>query len=173
MSKGLVRSQNRAHPVEAPIRKEVIPVEKTISVAGSTGDGWGTVVIGDLPQGNLLFLGAVAYMTFDGTDSTATALDATWAGDFAVGTAPADDSTPTGTQANLVALSAIGAATTRVSPRTRATTAAAGVAVLLDNTDGAMEINLQLLIDNANISGPVDLVAEGELHLAYIILGDD
>jgi len=65
----------------------------------------------------------------------------------------------------------LGAATARVSPVVRAT----GVtAAIFDNTDGSLEINLNLIIDDATISADdVEFTASGVLEIVYCVLGDD
>lgn len=58
-----------------------------------------------------------------------------------------------------------------MSPRARGTNATQAI---LDNTDGSLELNLNLLIDDANISADSQsLTASGELHIVYSVLGDD
>lgn len=173
MGKGLPRSSGRGEASAQEIIKQSIVVKNiAVSVDGATGVGFGTAVIGDLPDGNILFLGAVSYMQFQGP--TSADLSETWEGDYAVGTTATADATLTGTDVNLVASSAIGAATAELSPVTRGASADASNAVILDNTDGSLELNLNLIIDDAHI-GADDLVVtvNGVLHIAYIVLGDD
>lgn len=170
MSKGLPRSLSRASGTAAAQRTSVITVrDKVLTVDGATGVGFGSVVIGDFKEGNILFLGAVANMQFTGP--TDAGLVDTWAGDFGVGTTPAGDATITGTDVDLIASTAIAAATAEASPVTRGELA--GVAIL-DNTDGSLEMNLNLLIDDANISADdIDITVNGELYIMYAVLGDD
>lgn len=144
-----------------------------ISVDGLTGIGFGSAVIGNLPEGNLLFQGAVVYMTFAGSGSDADLVD-TWQGDFSVGTTPADDGTLTAGDVDILASTPLVAATAEVSPRTRIASLDADVGVILDNTDRSLELNLNLLIDDADIGADgVAITATGELHLVLAVLGDD
>ena len=88
-----------------------------------------------------------------------------------IGSAPTADATLSGSEVDIIASTALGAATAGVSPRARGTNA---TQVILDNTDGSLELNLNLLIDDANISADSQsLTASGELHIVYSVLGDD
>lgn len=170
MTKGLARSLGR-NPVAAPVVKQVIPFNAlAVAVAAvSTAVGFGTAIVGDLPEGNILLLGAVAYVqvTAGGTNATAT-----FDGDFSIGSAPTADVTLSGSEVDIIASSALGAATARVSPLVRATNA---TQVILDNTDGSLELNLNLLIDAANITDDtsVPCTVSGFLVLVYSVMGDD
>ena len=157
--KGLPRSRSHAPAIDADIVKLRLPVAAVaMTIAnGSSAPGIGTVVIGDLPEGNLLMLGGVAYLQFDATgDTDATA---TWNGDYAIGSAPnADADLTDATDYDLIASTAIGPAVARVSPVTRGTSAAQAI---LDNTDGSLEVNLNVMIDDADQSGAVSLTVTG------------
>lgn len=170
MGKGLIRSLSRGSPAKQEIVKQVIKVSAVaIVVDGATGIGFGSAVIGDLPEGNILFLGAVAYMQF--SKVTATGVQDTFDGDYGIGTTPASDATITAADVDIISSTALGAATSGVSPRARGTNV---TQAMFDNTDGSLELNLNLLIDDANISADdQNLAASGELHIAYIVLGDD
>lgn len=166
--KGLIRALRR-NPTLQPIVKQAIRVSNLpISVAGTTGVGWGAAVAGDLPAGNILLLGAVAYMQFNSVD---TDVQATYDGDFSIGTTPTADATLSGTDINVTPSTPLGAATAGLSPVVRSASTAAPA--ILDNTDGSLELNLNLIIDDANISGTADFTASGVIHIAYIVLGDD
>lgn len=171
MSKGLTRSMGRATPQAALIIKKTIAVrDLAISVAGTTGIGFGSGAAEGLPEGNILLLGCVANLSFAGGGADANLSD-TWAGDYGVGTTPAGDATITGADVDIVQSTALAAATAEVSPITRGETGTTGL--IIDNTAGAAEINVNLLIDDADISGTVAMLATGEIYLAYIMLGDD
>jgi hypothetical protein len=171
MGKGLPYSIGRGPAANAPIKKKTIALrDLAINVsATSTAVGWGTAVISDFEQGNILFLGAVANLQFTTADTDASA---TWDGDYSIGTTPTADNTLSSTDANIVGSTAIGAATARVSPVARGT---GSTLAIFDNTDGSLEINLNMLIDAANITDDttVNLTVDGELYIAYIVLGDD
>ena len=172
MGKGLPRSLARAG-AKAPIRRLDLNFERvSITVNGATGVGWGTAVIGDFPQGNILLLGATCYAQFTGP--TSAGLVDTFDGDYAIGSAPTADATLSGSEVDIIQSTALGAATAEVSPLARGTSAAAICGTILDNTDGSLELNMNLLIDDANISADgVIMSATGNLSVAYIVLGDD
>ena len=170
MGKGFPYAMSRAGAA-APIMKQTLALRSVaLSVAAvSTGIGFGTVAVGDFPQGNILVLGMVANLRFTATGTNATT---TFDGDFSLGTTATVDSTLDGTDVNLIPSTALGAATARVSPIVRG---ANGTPVLLNNTDGSLEINLNVLIDAANITDDttVPMTVTGEIYIAFIVLGDD
>lgn len=170
--KGLPRSLARGSAATAPIKRHVVKArDVALSIDGATGVGWGTAVIGDLPVGNILFLGAVAYVQI--TEASA-GIDATFDGDFSIGTAPTADNALAGSEVDIIPSTALGAATASVSPRVRATHTAAVTGAVYDNTDGSLELNLNVLIDDANISAD-DAVASADVDavLSYIVMLDD
>lgn len=177
MGKGLPRSHTRgqfaggAGPKGGIIK---VPEGTTMTITGATGNGWGTAVIGDFPAGNILLLGCVGYLQFAGSGSDADLAD-DWEGDYAVGTTPTADATLAGTDANVVPSTALAAATAEVSPKTRGTQADGALAgQVFDNTDGSLELNVNLSIDDADIAGDDSVITvTGELHIAYQVLGDD
>ena len=171
MGKGLPRSMSRGAPQRQEIVKQTYLVRNlTITVDATTGNGFGTVVIGDFPEGNLLYLGGVSYLTFAGSGSDADLSD-TWNGDYSIGTTPSADATLTGTDANLIDSAAIGPAVAEVSPRTRS---AGATQAMLDNTDGSLEINLNLSIDDADIAGTDSVITiNGEVQLLFSVMMDD
>ncbi len=167
--KGLPRSLGRAASARAHVRKTTIPFKNlAVSVVGATGVGFGGAMLGDFPQGNILILGASAYVQVTNVDADATA---TFTGDYSVGTTVSADATLSGTDANIIPSTALAAATAGVSPLTRGISAAPGAPV--DNTDGSLELNLNILIADASISGTADVTASGVVTIAYIVLGDD
>ena len=173
MSKGLPRSLSRGSSASVPIRKLTLDFSAvSVTVNGATGVGWGTAVIGDFPQGNILLLGAVAYAKFTGPGSASLADN--FDGDYSIGSAPTADATLSGSEVDIVQSTALGAATSEVSPRARGTNAAAICGTVLDNTDGSLELNINLLIDDANISADgLVFRADGQVFVSYVILGDD
>lgn len=168
--KGLPRSRSRGSQQLSPIVKLNIPLRNlAVAVAGTTGVGFGTAVIRGLPQGNILLLGAVAYaqISKNGDADVQDAFD----GDFSIGTVPTADVDVSDTgEADIIASTALGAATAGLSPALRATNAAQAI---IDNTDSSLELNFNLLIDDANISGDASFLVNGSLNIAYIVLGDD
>lgn len=173
MGKGFPRSNSRGAPQSHKVIKQTIAVKNLVVPVTSvtTAVGFGTAVIGDLPQGNILFLGAVAYFAFSGSGADANLVD-TWNGDYSIGTSPTADVTLSGAEVDIIGSTATTPAVAEVSTRARGTNV---VQSMLDNTDEAMELNLNVLIDAADIgdSQTVNLTVNGELYIAYILLGDD
>jgi len=173
MTKGLQRSLSRAPITRKPAQllKHIVVVnELAITVDGATGVGFGTAVAGDFPEGNVIFQSAVAYLKIDGPGGDAGLVD-TWAGDFAVGTTPADDGTLTAGDVDIVPSTALAAAVAELGVRTRGAGAPQAV---FDNTDGSLEVNLNVLVDDADISADgIAFVANGEIELLYTMVGDD
>lgn len=174
MGKGLPRSMSRGAPQRQEIIKQVIRVEDleiTVTGGASTALGLGTAVLGDFPEGNILFLGAVSYLQFSGSGSDA-AIAADWEGNYSIGTTASADTTLDGTDANIVASVALAAATAEVSPRTRSSGATQAI---FDNTDGSLEINVNLTTADNDVtdSTAVTMTIDGEVHLVYVVLGDD
>jgi hypothetical protein len=168
--KGLPRSRSRGSVQASPIVKLNIPLRNfQVPVAGTTGVGFGSAPIRGLPEGNILLLGAVAYAQISSNSDAD--VQATFDGDFSIGTVPTADVDVSDTgEADIIASTALGAATSGVSPALRATNATQAI---LDNTDGSLELNFNLLIDDANISGAATFLVNGLLSIAYIVLGDD
>ena len=173
--KGLPRSlgraaQSLAGKARAPFAKHRININNvTVNVADGA-PGFGTAVIGDLPEGNILLLGAVGYINVRTSDAD---VIATFDGDVSVGTTPTADNALSGTDVDILPSTALGAATAKVSPTVRAVSTDAMGGGILDNTDGAMEVNLNLLIDDASISGAAAFLANGYVEIAYSRMGDD
>jgi len=176
MGKGLPRSMKRAAPLRDEIIKQVVRIKDlTVNVAAaSTAVGFGTAVIGGLPQGNLLLLGAVAYLSLTTADTDAAA---PWHGDFGIGTAPtADADLGDAEDDNIIPSTTIDAAgSTRTSATVRATSTTTEQGAIIDNTDGSKELNLNVLVDAADMAddSAAAFTANGYVVIAYIPLGDD
>lgn len=169
MPKGLPRSRSRGAPLNQQVIKTTLGMaNRTIEVDGATGVGFGTVPLIGFPQGNILLLGIVSYI---GLSTTSTDVTATFSGDYGIGTTPADDGTLSAGDVDLIASTALGPATARVIATVRAANA---VQAIIDNTAGDLEMNLNVLIDDADISADdVVLDLSGSVHALYSMLGDD
>ena len=169
--KGLPRSLSRSAAGSGGSGKTVPIKDLAIRTSGATGVGFGTAVIRGLPEGNILLLGAVAYLQFTALDAGTLA---TFDGDFSIGTAPTADGTLSGAEVDIVPSTPIGAATAGVSPMVRATNTVAVAGTIYDNSDGSLELNLNLLLDDASVSADdQDFTVSGVLSLSYVVLGDD
>lgn len=172
MGKGLPRSLSRASASREAVTKMQIPVDDIINVAAaSTAVGFGTGVLSGLPEGQLKMLGAAAKLVFSGPGASDDLTD-TWAGDFSLGTTGTADVTLDGTDVNIIASTAIPAATAEVSPEVNAIN---GTSAVFDNTANDLEVNLNLLIDAANIADDtnVDITVQGVVEITFITLLDD
>lgn len=173
MSKGLSRSLSRGRALKKPIINQTVRVNTTVTVtAAAAGVGFGNVALQAFPEGNVLFLGAVANLRFSALSANATNATATFNGDYAVGSAADADGTLSGTEVSLVASTALGPAVARVTPFARGSGA---TQVVLDNTAGTLNMVLNVLMDAADITDAtsVTLTVEGTLDIAYVMLGDD
>jgi hypothetical protein len=153
-----------------------IPIKDLLVNVVATGAAiaFGTAQIAGLPQGHLMFLGAMARVEVAGPGASGDLSD-TWAGDFGVGTTPVDDATITAGDDDIVPSTALAAATAEVSPFTSGVSTASEAPAIIDNTAGLLELNLNILVDAADIVDDtnVDLLVDGVLHIAYIVIGDD
>ena len=173
MSKGLNRSLARSIPLDARMIKQTIIVrDLALSAVGATGIGFGFAIAEDLPEGNILFFGAVCNLRFSGPGADANLSD-TWVGDYSVGTVGTVSTTLTTTSINFIESTALAAATAEVSPVTRGVATTTAKAFILDNTDGSLEINISLLIDDTSIGGTVAMTVDGLIALSYVMLLDD
>jgi hypothetical protein len=127
-------------------RLEVNNVLISLTASGATV-GFGTKVLSDLPVGFLNILEVAATLRFVATDGN---LIATWSGDWSLGSAPTADVTLSGSEVDIVASTAIGPAVAGSVSSARAPIAGGGP-VRLDNSGGALELNLNMLADEPSI----------------------
>lgn len=173
MPKGLPRSLARGRALKKPIINQTIRVNAQVTAtAAAAGVGFGNVALAAFPEGNVLFLGAVANLRFSALGANATNAIAAFNGDYAIGSTVDADGTLSGTEVNLVASTALGPAVARVTPFARGSGA---TQVVLDNTARTLNMNLNVLVDAADITDAtsVTLTVEGTLDIAYVMLGDD
>ena len=173
MPKGLPKSLSRGPALKKPIINQTIRVNTTVSVAAAAAAvGFGTVALGALPEGNVLFLGAVASLRFSALGANSANVIAAFNGDYAIGSGADTDGTLSGAEVNMVTSTAFGPAVARVTPFARGTGA---VQAIFDNTAKTVNINLNVLVDAADITDAttVTLTVEGTLDIAYLMLGDD
>jgi hypothetical protein len=173
MGKGLPRSYARSKKTSVQgqvVRQTIVVKNGAVTVVnGSSAPGIGTLVIGDLPAGQLRLLGARAQgLVFSTSDADAIA---TWDGDWALGSAPnADADLADAADIDLLPSTAIGAATAKVSPTQDAvSTATQHAGAMIDNKDGSKELNLNIMVDDASQSGDISMVVNGVFELAYLV----
>lgn len=166
MTKGLKRTLKRASSSDLSLIKTIPLTNLSFLVDGASGVGFGSVVVDGLPKGNLSILSVFTNVNFTTSSSGVTS---TFDGDFSIGTAPATSASLSGTVSNLIASTALGAATAKVSPTKRVVNA---TPLIVDNTDSSLEVNLSLLIDDANISADdVVFLANGTVSFVIANLG--
>lgn len=171
--KGLPRSMAHGKAGTEPSPRRVRYDVKNLAlsvVSITTADGSGSAVIGDFPEGNILYLGGISYLRFSTSDADITS--AVWEGDYSVGTTAAADPTIDGTEINLIGLEAVGPAVAKISPVTRAE---GDTVNMFNNTDGSLELNLNVKVDAAHIGdgATASFTVDGYVELVYIVLGDD
>lgn len=174
--KGLQRSLSRGPASLQEVFRVDMPFAGSLDITGvaATVDA-GTFVLGGLPQGNLLFLGAVAYVSVDGGADTS--IINNWNGDYAIGTVPnADVDLGDAGEADIIPSTALTAgASDKLASHVRGASTGTEHGVIIDNTDGSLELNFNLLIDDNVITDTEvgTFAVEGVLHAAFIVLGDD
>ena len=174
MGKGNKRTLDRSALYGGSLRCQKIPFNVLVDLTDGN-PGVGTKVLRKLKQGNLMFFGALCYVTFTKVSGSITD---TFDGDFSIGTTADANATLATTDVDIIQSTAMGAATAGVSPRIRALTAnTSGIltnnVTIFDNTAADLELNLNVLIDDAAISGAAVLRAKGTLFLAALKMGDD
>lgn len=166
--KGLPRSQARATPTAGDVHKRNILVKDLQLTVADGAPGWGTAVLQGLPEGNLLILGTVSYLQLTNVGANVTA---TFDGNYSLGTSATADNALAGTEVNIVPSTAMAAASANTGPVLRGVSTAASA--VLDNTDKTLNINLNVLINDASISGAGTFKVNGVVSIAFIVLGDD
>lgn len=173
MTKGLPRSLSRGKTSAQIVTKLKIPLNglsvTVTSVAAAIG--FGSVIIGGLPEAHLKIMAVAVNIQLSGSGADANLAD-TWLGDFGIGTTPASDATISGDDVNLIEATPMPAATAEVGPLF---IVANGVDLILDNTDGSLEVNLNVLIDAADIvdDESVILTLTGVVEITLITMLDD
>lgn len=173
MAKGLPRSRSRGNPQHGPgiHKKRYYARGLTLSITdpGSANAPF-TGILGELPEGNVLLLGAVANLQLTRGD---TDISATFTGNVALGTAPTADATLNGSEVNIIPSTAITTAVAGVSPTKRYASTGTESGVVLDNTDGSLEVNINGFIADAAISADSSIIVDGWIELSIVMMGDD
>jgi len=168
--KGQPYSRRRGSQILQPVTKIIRSFRESFTVTNGA-PGYGVAAIAGLPQSNVLVLGLAMYLKL--TKSGAGILD-TFDGDYALGTAPNVNTALAGAEIDLLASTAFAAAAVGgVTGVMRSASASSLAGTIFDNTDGSLEVNLNLLVDDLSISADATMLAEGTLYMAYITLGDD
>lgn len=170
--KGLARVLRRAPATVPNIRTVSIPLRNvTVNLTDpGAAVAWGTKALAALPVGNLVLMGVVAYLRYS---SSSAGLSATYNITSALGTAATADNALAGAEVDLVAATAAGAATAKLSPLQRLTHTAANVGNVIDNTAANVNLNLNVTVPDADVTASSVLTLNGVIHLAVLVLGDD
>ncbi len=153
-----------------------IPFSLSVTVVTvTTAVGFGFVKIADLPEAFLLYQGCVL-KDFSITDNGAAEISDTFDGDIAVGTVgTVDVDVGDAGEANFIASTALTTAVAGVTPSQDVMSSDALNGVIIDNTAGTLDINLNVLIDAADMDDDESIVVgvSGTLIISFIPLGDD
>ncbi len=158
---------------EGIVHKTVFTLaDAAITLADEAGVvAYGGLKIYDMPAGAIYFLGCVADL--DMTKSSA-GVDATWDGDFGVGTVTASNNNSlASTEQNIIPTTATPQAAAGVTTANGQSTATENAVV--DGTGTAVDVYLNFLVDDADhdvTSTPCNLIANGTITLHWINLGD-
>lgn len=179
MGKGLPRSLKNAPPadVRVPVLRDYT-ISGSIDITGAAGlvDA-GTFVLGDLPEGYILLLGAIVVGLQVDATGDAHVID-NFDGDFGIGTIPnADLDLADAGDDNIIPSTAIvaGVSDKIGAPTGAPTSTGTENGTVLDNSDGSLELNFNLLIDDNVITDTEDgtFAVSGTLRICYLVLGDD
>lgn len=171
--RGLTRSLGRvpAGKSASPQRVRFNLKDLVVNVTGgaSTAKGFGSAVVGGLPEGNILLMGGIAYIALSSTDAD---VIATFEADFSVGTTATADATLDTTDANIFAETSMGTASSKATAIIRAEKKALE---MFDNTAGTSAVNLNVITDDNSVTDSLvgTFLANGYIELVYIVLGDD
>ncbi len=183
MTKGLPRALGRApNGTEQFVRRLRVPINTSVTAAAAgAGVGFGTVVIGKLPEGNVLLLSAGGYFNFSSTSAN---LVATWGGNFGVGSTTTAAGALTTTEVNIISSSAIAASVAKVSNNNRglfagsnasASAFTASPPVLVNNVAAGVSLNFNIAVNAADITDATSapITVTGYFDLVYMVLGDN
>jgi len=156
------------------VHKSVITFTNVdVALADNAGvTAYGSLKVYDLPEGAILFLGAVS--DIDLTKSSA-GVNADWDGDVGIGTEAANNgATPLATtEQNLIPNTATPQAVAGVTTANAESTTSENV--VISGTGGALDVYVNLLVDDADhdVTGTAcNLILNGTLTLHWINLGD-
>lgn len=176
MAKGLPRSLAHSDKALELIEKNIDLSGFTVTVTSvTTGIGGGSVVVDTLPETDLILFGALGKeLGFDGSGEAD--LTETWEGDVSLGTsADADlDLTSPASDENLLPSTAIGPATSKVITGADVAQTAANLPGTFLGVGSARDVNLNLLVDAADIAddGSAVVTLSGVISLYYVLVGD-
>lgn len=154
-----------------PVRQERIYfTDEAIALTDEAGVvAYGGLKIRDMPEGAILFLGAVANLAL--TKSSAGVND-DWDGDFGIGTVTAsNNATLSSTEQDILPTTATPQASSGATTAKGQSTAVA----FKDGTSTPVDVYLNFLVDDVDhdvTSTACNLIVNGYIDLTYILLGD-
>lgn len=152
------------------VHKTTLTLASTpVTVANTTGASFGGVKLYDFPEGRLLVLGVTASLGFVWTGED---IAQDGSGDFSLGTTITADATLDSTDVDLLPSTAM--TDPFVLGVGAATASALAASAQFDGTGTAKDLNLNVIIDDADVSdGASDVVlASGTVTVHWINLGD-
>jgi hypothetical protein len=140
-----------------------------VTVANTTGASFGGVKLYDFPAGRILVLGVSASLGFVWTDED---IAADGSGDYSLGTTITADATLATTDVDLLPSTAM--TDPAVLGVAAATSAALAASAQFDGTATAKDLNLNIIIDDADVSDAASdvVLASGTVTVHWINLGD-
>lgn len=152
-------------------RKTVLTLtDVPVLVGNTTAISFGGTKLYDFPTGRILVLGAIVdNITFDLTSAlNVTPIDDTMGGDVAFGTTLTEDSTLDGTDVDLIPSTSIDPISGGIAG------AALAASAQFDGTTTAKEVNINIIIDDADVADGAsdELLVSGTLTIHWVLLGD-
>jgi len=146
------------------INKTVLSLDDVVvEVVGATGVGFGGTKVYDFPAGRVLVLGVTVDSLIVSVDTNS--LDIADGGDWSFGTTVPDDATITGTDVDLCP-------STSADPINGTNSAALAASAQFDGTTTAKDININMLIDDADIATTATNTVDATVTINWINLGD-
>lgn len=184
MTTGTGQSIRRSHfgehdnPSEVLQLTPVLTFDKLVTFSNVGGaNEFASTVIAALPVGDFQIFGGVLHLDVFESTAQANLID-TFAVSYSLGTTATADNTLSGTDVDLLTLQTSAAASGGVAPHQvkmldGTFTLPGGTAAghYVPNNDGSKEVNLNMTILDASISGAVTLRVRGTLQFSYVAYG--
>lgn len=140
-----------------------------VTVGNTTGASFGGVKLYDFPAGRILVLGVTASLGFVWTGED---IAADGSGDWSLGSTITSDATLDGTDVNMLPSTAM--TDPAVLGVAAATASALAASAQFDGTATAIDLNLNVIIDNADVADAASdvVLTSGTVTVTWINLGD-
>lgn len=152
MSKGLPRTLVSGRRRDILVERRPLQLHKAplVITATGAGKGFGTMVLGGFPVGDILLLGCSFIYTVEELVPE-TFLNADWGMSLGLGTTPTEDASISGTDSNLSAALSTSASSYVVAPQ-ESYSGQNDAGDIFDNGGGDLEINLNMLVNADDIT---------------------